>query len=153
MSDRSVFTDDEWKALTEAPLRITLALVTVGEHSPISLVKEATASARATTHSTERGPADELIKEIAREAESREARHDVKTHLGQQPSEIVEQALAALAPTAQALEKLTADEAAEVRAWLIDIAKAVAGATKSVTADEQGVIDKITRGSADPPRE
>jgi hypothetical protein len=144
MSDRSVFSDDEWKALTEAPLRITLALVTVGEHSPISLVKEAAASARATTHSTERGPADELIKEIAREAESREARHDVKTHLGQQPSEIVEQALAALAPTVQALEKLSADEAAEIRAWLIDIAKAVAGAAKSVTADEQGVIDKIT---------
>ena len=32
MSDRSLFSDDEWKALTEAPLRITLALVAVGPH-------------------------------------------------------------------------------------------------------------------------
>jgi hypothetical protein len=45
MTDRSAFTDDEWKALTEVPLRITLALVAVGPHGPISVVKEAAASA------------------------------------------------------------------------------------------------------------
>jgi len=144
MSDRSVFTDDEWKALTEAPLRITLALIAIGEHGPISIVKETAASARTTAHPTERGPADDLMREVARGAESHEARHDVKTHAGQKPQEIVDQALAALAPAADALKKLTADEAAEIRAWLIDIAKAVAAAAKSVTQEEQGVIDKIT---------
>jgi hypothetical protein len=122
---------------------MTLALVTLGQHSPISVVKEAAASARATTHSTERGPADDLIREIAREAESREARHDVKAHLGQTPQEIVDHALADLAPAARALDKLSTDEAAEVRAWLMDIARAVAAAAKSTTPEEQDLITKI----------
>lgn len=144
MSDRSVFTDDEWRGLAEAPLRITLALVAVGEHGPISVVKESAASARAIARPAEHGPADELIQEMAHAAESHEARHDVKAHLGQKPQEIVEQALAALAPAASALGKLSADEASEIRAWLIGIAKAVAAAAKSVTPEEQNVIEKIT---------
>ena len=45
MTDRSAFTDDEWSAFSEAPLWVTLAVVTVGEHGPISMVKEAAASA------------------------------------------------------------------------------------------------------------
>src|ERR1700737_2626087 len=105
VTDRSAFSDDEWRALTEAPLRVTLALVAVGEHSPISVVKEAAASARAIARPTERGPADDLIAQIAREAESREARHDVKAHLGQSPQEVATQALTDLEPAARALEK------------------------------------------------
>ena len=143
MADRSVFTDDEWKAVTEAPLRMTLALVTVGKHSPLSVVKEAAASARAIAHPTEPGPAHDLIAAIAREAESRESRHDVKAHLGQSPEEIVDRALADLAPAAQALEKLSTDEAAAVRAWLVSIANAVVATAKTPTSDEQDVIAKI----------
>jgi hypothetical protein len=67
MADRSTFTDDEWKALTEAPLHMTLALVTVGPHGPISVVKEAAASAREVARPSEQGPADELIAEIAKD--------------------------------------------------------------------------------------
>jgi len=144
MTDRSAFTDDEWKALTEVPLRITLALVAVGPHGPISVVKEAAASAREVAHPSERGPADALIADIAKEAGSREARHDVEAHRGQTPDQIVDAALAELAPAAQALDKLSRDEAAEVRAWFLDIAKAVAGAAKSVSPEEQAVLDRIT---------
>jgi len=142
--DRSVFTDDEWKALTEAPLRITLALVAVGKHNPMSVVKEAAASARATAHPTEHGPADDLIRAIAGESESHEARHDVKAHMGQSPQEAVNQALDGLAPAARALEKLSADQAAEIRAWLLNIANAVVAASKSPTSEEHDVIAKIT---------
>ena len=144
MADRTTFTDDEWKALTEVPLRITLALVAVGPHGPISMVKEAAASAREVAHLSERGPADALIAELAKEAGSREARHDVEAHRGQTPDQIVDTALAELAPAARALDKLTPDEGAEVRAWFLDIAKAVAGAAKSISPDEQAVLDRIT---------
>jgi len=144
VSDRSTFTDEEWKALTEAPLRITLALVAVGKHNPLSVVKEAAASARATAHPSEQGPADDLIRAIAGEAESHEARHDVKAHMGQSPQEVVDGALDGLTPANRALDKLSADEAAEVRAWLLDIAKAVVAASKSPTSEEQDVIAKIT---------
>ena len=144
MTDRSAFTDDEWKALTEVPLRITLALVAVGPHGPISVVKEAAASAREMAHPSEQGPADALIAEIAKEAGSREARHDVEAHRGQTPDQIVDAAVAELAPAAQALDKVSPDEAAEVRAWFLDIANAVAGAAKAVSPEEQAVLGRIT---------
>ena len=150
MANKSDFTDDEWRTLTEAPLWITLALVAVGEHGPISVVKEAAASAREMAHPSEHGPADQLIAQLAREAESREARHDVQAHRGRSTAEIVDGALADLALANTALAKLAPDEASEVRTWLTNIAKAVAGAAKSVSADEQAVMDKIAsllRGS------
>lgn len=145
MADRSLFTDDEWKALTEAPLRITLALVAVGPHGPISVVKEATASAREVAHPHEQGPADQLIAEIGKEAGSREARHDVEAHRGQSPQQIADAALSDLSAAATALEKLSPDEAAEVRAWYLDVAHAVAAAAKSVTPEEQGSLDRIAQ--------
>ena len=43
MTDKSFFSDDEWKALSEAPLYVTLAMAAVSEHGPISMVKEAAA--------------------------------------------------------------------------------------------------------------
>ena len=46
MTDKSTFTDDEWHALTDAPLLVTMAIFAAGEHGPISMVKEASASAR-----------------------------------------------------------------------------------------------------------
>ena len=46
MTDKSAFTDDEWHALTHAPLMVTMAIFAAGEHGPISMVKEASASAR-----------------------------------------------------------------------------------------------------------
>ena len=48
MSDKSVFTDDEWDAISEAPLLISMAMSVVGPHGPISMIKESAASAKAT---------------------------------------------------------------------------------------------------------
>jgi hypothetical protein len=151
MSDRSLFTDDEWKALTEAPLRMTLALVAVGPHGPISVVKEAAASAREVAHPSEQGPADQLIAEVAKEAGTREARHDVAVHRGQSPQQVVDAALTELAGAGGALSKLPPDEAAEIRAWFLDIANAVAGAAKSISAEEQAVLDRIVSTVGAPP--
>jgi hypothetical protein len=145
MTDRSVFSDDEWKAITEAPLLVSLAMVAVGEHGPISVVKEAAASARAVTHPSAGGPADELIAEIAREAESREARHDVRQHRGKSLDEVVEGAVADLGAAATALRKLPAEEAEQIGKWFADIAKAVAAAAKTVTPAEQATIDRIAK--------
>ena len=41
MTDKSAFTDDEWHALTDAPLLVTAAVFFAGEHGPISMMKEA----------------------------------------------------------------------------------------------------------------
>lgn len=144
MTDRSVFSDDEWKAITEAPLLVSLAMVAVGEHGPISMIKEATASARAIAHPRAGGPADGLIAEIAREAEGKEARHDALHDRGTDVEHVVEAAMADLGSAATAVRKLPADEAAQVGAWFVDIAKAVAAAAKAVTPAEQATIERIS---------
>ena len=46
-------------------------------------------------------------------------------------------------PRWTALAKLPADEAAQVGAWLVDIAKTVAAAAKGIKPEEQAAIDKI----------
>ncbi|HEY5172710.1 MAG TPA: hypothetical protein VIK54_13365 [Acidimicrobiia bacterium] len=143
MTDKSVFSDAEWHALTDAPLLVTLAIFITGEHGPISMVKEASASARAIARPGDRGTADALIAEIAAVAESKEARHDMKEHRGSSMDEALQRSLTDLQPAAAALAKLPADEAAQVAAWFVDIAKAVAGAAKTVKPSEQAAIDKI----------
>lgn len=143
MTDKSVFSEAEWHALTDAPLLVTLAIFVTGEHGPISMVKEATASARAIARPGNRGSGSALIAEIAAEAETKEARHDMKEHQGKSADETLQRTLTALQPAVAALAKLPADERGQVAAWLVDIAKAVAGAAKTVNPDEQAAIDKI----------
>ena len=143
MTDKSAFNDAEWHALSDAPLLVTLALFATGEHGPISMVKEAAASARAIAAPGEHGAANALITEIAAAAETREARHDMKEHRGHSMEEALQRSLADLAPAAAALKKIPSGEAAEVAAWLLDIAEAVAQAAKDVKPEEQAAIDQI----------
>jgi hypothetical protein len=143
MTDKSAFTDDEWHALSDAPLLVTLAIFAVGEHGPISMVKEASASARAIAHPGEHGPATALITVIATAAETKEARHDMKEHRGKSMEEALEHSLTDLAPAAAALKKIPVDEAAQVGSWLVDIAKAIAASAKTTTPEEQGAINRI----------
>ena len=144
MTDKAMFSDAEWHALTDAPLLVTLAVFVTGEHGPISMVKEATASAHAIARPGNRGSGSGLIAEIAAEAETKEARHDMKAHQGRSADETLQRALTDLQPAAAALAKLPADEGAQVGSWFVDIAKAVAGAAKTVKPDEQAAIDKIS---------
>jgi len=143
MTDKSVFDEAEWHALTEAPLLITTAVFVAGEHGPISMVKEASASARAISRPGERGVANALVGQIAAEANSKEARAEMKEHRGPTPQAAIEGVLQDLAPAAEALKKLPAEEAAQVAAWFVAIGEAVAASAKSVNPDERATIDKI----------
>ncbi len=120
-----------------------MAMFAAGEHGPISMVKEASASARAIAHPGDRGAAAALIAQISAEAEGKEARHDAKVHHGKSMETITDTALSELQPAATAVRKLPEVEAAEVAGWLVDIARAVAGASKGVSDREQATIDKI----------
>jgi hypothetical protein len=143
MTDKSAFTESEWHALTDAPLLITAAVFIAGEHGPISMMKEASASARSISKPGERGVANELIGQIVAEANSKEARAEMKEHRGPTPQAAIESVLHDLEPAAAALKKLPADEAAQVAAWFLAIADAIAQSAKTVNPDEQATIDKI----------
>ncbi len=145
MTDKSAFSADEWHTLTDAPLLVTMAIFTVGEHGPISMVKEASASARAIANPGDHGAANELIAQIAAEADTKEARHDMKEHRGTDLDAAVAGTLADLEAAAAALRAHASPiEAAEVASWLVDIAQAVAAAAKTVNPKEQATIEKIT---------
>ena len=143
MTDKSVFTDDEWHALTDAPLLVTASIFYAGEHGPISMMKEASASARSISKPGERGAANELIGQIVAEANTKEARADLKEHRGPTPQAAIESVLHDLEPAAAALKKLPPDEAAQVAAWLVAIAEAVAESAKTVNPDEKATIQKV----------
>ncbi|MCJ7672278.1 MAG: hypothetical protein MUP67_09580 [Acidimicrobiia bacterium] len=143
MTDKSVFTESEWHALTDAPLLVTAAVFLVGEHGPISMMKEASASARSISRPGERGAANELIGQIVAEANTKEARAEMKEHRGPTPQAALESVLHDLEPAAAALKKLPPDEAAQVAAWFVAIAEAVAQSAKTVNPDEQVAIGKL----------
>ncbi len=143
MTDKTAFNEAEWHALTDAPLLVTAAIFAVGEHGPISMVKEASASARAITHPGEHGTANALIGEIVAEANTKEARAEVKEHRGPTPQAAVDSVLRELQPAAAALAKLPPDEAKGVAAWFVSIGEAVASSAKKVNPDEEAALAKI----------
>ncbi len=143
MSDKSIFTDEEWHAVTEAPLLVSAAMLYTGEHGPISMLKEASASARAIAKPGEHGSANALIGQIVAEANTKESRAELKEKRGPTPQAAVEAVLQELQPTVAALKKLPADEATEVAQWYVAIAKATAASAKTVNPDEQATIEKL----------
>ncbi len=143
MTDRSAFSDEQWHTLTDAPVAILLALGLVGEHGPISMMKESAAGAKAIARPLHSGPADQLIAEIVPEAGNKEARHDAKQHKGATPNVVVDGLLDDVAKAVEVLAVLPADEAAQVRQWLMDIGQAVADASKGVKPSEQDVLDRL----------
>ncbi len=145
MSDKSLFSADEWRAITDAPFLITVTMFAAGDHGPISMMKESAASARLLATPGNRGDASAIIAEIAPEAHSKEARHDASHTKGANLREVVTANVAELAAAATALQKLPGDEATQVGEWLVDIAKAVAGASKGVSDSEQHAIGEIAK--------
>jgi hypothetical protein len=106
MTDKSSFTDEEWKELTEAPLLVTLALFAAGEHGPISMVKEASASAR--HHRLHLPPAAPLTSSSSRSPRKLEsAKAPQRAPASSRKTEqVAEASLADLGGAATALRKL-----------------------------------------------
>jgi hypothetical protein len=77
------------------------------------------------------------------EANTKEARAELKEHRGPTPQAAIESVLHDLEPAAAALKKLPPEEAAQVAAWFVDIAEAVAKSAKTVNPDEQAAIEKL----------
>ena len=144
MTDRSSFTDEQWHTITDAPVAIMLAVGLVGDHGPISMVKESAAGAKTITRPPHSGPADLLISQIAPYAEKKEARHDAKQHKGGTPNVVVDGLLSDVAQAVSALEGIPAEESLQVRQWYLDIAAAVAAASKGVKPSEQELLDRLT---------
>ena len=148
MSDKSTFSDEEWRALVDAPMYISMMMAAVGSHGPISMAKESMASAKAITRPSNHEKANLLISQIAKEAEGKEARHDTRHHKAANIQVLVDELLGDLEPAKKALAKIPADEAAGVVEWFVDIAQAVAEAAQGVKPEEQETIERIKKAFA-----
>jgi hypothetical protein len=144
MADRSSFTDEQWHALTDAPVAIMFAFSVVGDHGPISLMKESAAGARTIARPPETGPANLLISEIVPDAEQKQARHDAKNHKGATPNVVVDGLLSDVEKAVAALAGIPDEESLQVRRWFYDIGSAVAGASKGVKPAEQELLDRLS---------
>ena len=143
MTDRSAFSAEQWQSLTDAPVAIMLAVALVGDHGPISMMKESAAGARTIARPPHSGPADLLISQIAPDAEDKQARHDAKQHKGATPNIVVDGLLSDVERAVAALADIPADESAQVRQWFLDIGNAVAAASKGVKPSEQDFLDRL----------
>ena len=144
MTDRSSFSDEQWHALTDAPVALMLAIALVGDHGPISMVKESAAGAKTIARPPHSGPADLLISQIAPEADQKQARHDAKQHKGGTPNVVVDGLVSDVAKAVAALDGIPAAESLQVRQWYFDIATAVANASKGVKPAEQELLDRLS---------
>lgn len=143
MTDRSSFSDEQWQALTDAPVAIMLAVALVGDHGPISMMKESVAGAKTIARPPHSGPADALIALIAPEAESKQARHDAKEHKGGTPNVVVDGLISDVDEAVAAMAHIPAEESTQVKQWFYDIAAAVAAASKGVKPAEQELLDRL----------
>jgi hypothetical protein len=143
VTDRSDFSDEQWHTLTDAPVAIMLAMALVGEHGPISMMKESAAGAKAIARPEHSGPADLLISQIVPDAADKEARHDAKQHKGSTPNVMVDGLLSEVTAAVDVLSAIPAEEAAQVRQWFYDIGVAVAAASKGVKPSEQELLDRL----------
>ena len=102
---------------------------------------------RVISHPGDRGAAGDLIAAIAPEAEGKEVRkgvsHDAKANRGNDIAALVALELSDLEAAKAALQKVDADEATQVGAWLVDIAREMANASKGVNEHEKATIDKL----------
>ena len=143
MTDRSAFSDEQWHALTDAPTAIMLAVSLVGDHGPISMVKETAAGARTIARPPHSGPADLLISQIVPDAEQKQARHDAKQHKGATPNVVVDGLLSDVERAVATLADIPPEESSQVRQWFYDIGAAVAGASKGIKPSEQEVLQRL----------
>ncbi len=143
MTDRSSFSDDQWHAITDAPVAILLASTLVGDHGPISLIKETAAGAKALTRPAPSGPADGLLLLIAADADEKQARHDAKQHKGGSPEVVVTGLVGDVEQAVAALGGIPAEESAQVKRWFYDIGSSVAEAAKGVKPAEQDFLERL----------
>ena len=143
MGDKHGFTDEDWRVLDDAPLQVGATVLAVGPHGIKTTIHEVKAAKALVKHPGTYGAADDLIAAIAHEADRSKARLDTKRHLHAKPEKVAETLLAEVARVPAVLAQRSADEAAGVGAWLVDIADAVIGSSNEPTEDERTMRDRV----------
>jgi hypothetical protein len=156
MTSKADFTDEEWTRLKRAPFVAGMAISIADPGGPIEAVKETSATLKTVLAAAERGDHGDLVSEVAHAAAD-DARQHKNPLGGFKPAKAATAGVEILdelrAVNGVLSEKASAEDAAAVRAWLLDAAQAAANAAKEggflgfhaerVSEGEQRMLDSL----------
>lgn len=162
MTERDAYTDEEWAALTGAPVAVIAAVIGASPNGPVGIAQEVGAAVAAFERAAETRRENPLIAALLLTLRDRFAAFTGKAPEDAASAQVDifalgadrERSLAAIAAARELLErKATPELTAEVRAWLLELAESVAGAAseggffgvggEQVNAKERGALAEI----------
>lgn len=155
MTDKSIFTADEWATLLKAPGMAGLAIVAADPSGPFGALKESFATGKALAEIKTQGSANALIKAVVEDMTSETGRDASRPSeiLGMSIEQAKAHALDICKRAAVIAEAKAPQEAAEFKTWLLSISQRVAEASKEggflgiggtrVSAEETAAIAEI----------
>jgi hypothetical protein len=163
MTSKADFTEEEWTRLKRAPFVAGLAISLADPGGPIEAAKETAATLRTVLHAAEDGGHGELVDALAREVTA-DARQRKNPLAGFKPSsgatagvEILDELRAVNGIVS---DKASAEDADDLRAWLLAAAQEAADAAKEggflgfhavrVSEGEQRMLDSLREALAAP---
>jgi hypothetical protein len=135
MTDRSAFTDDEWKTVLQGPTSAGMFVVTSERGGSI---RESFSMAKAYTEARKQHGDSELLDTIV------STKPDVDRARAHSPEELKERTMQHLSDAVALLEdKATPEELEEYKRFIVGLAERVAEAHKGVTDSESSAIAEI----------
>jgi len=164
MTAKADFTDEEWTRLKRAPFVAGMAISLADPGGPIEAFKETSATLKSVLAAAKGADDGGLVGELAREV-SGEARQRKNPLGGFKPTKGATAGVEILDELRDVnrivSEKGSPEDAAAVRAWLLDTAQAAADAAKEggfmgfhaerVSEGEQRMLDSLREAMAAPP--
>ena len=156
MTSKADFTEEEWARLKRASFVAALGVSLADPGGPIEAVKETSAALRTVVGAAQSADRGELVGEVARDvaADARERKNPLggfKPDRGATAGVEILDELRAV--NGMLSSKASAEDAAAVRAWLLDVARAAADAAKEggflgfhaqrVSEGEQRMLDSL----------
>ena len=157
MTSKADFTEEEWTRLRRAPFVAGMAITLADPGGPIEAFKETSATLKTALGAATGGGLVEAIANDIRAQHKNPLGGFKPTSAANAGVEILDELRAVDGIVAA---KATADEAAAVRAWLLDVAQAAANAAKEggfmgfhaqrVSEGEQRMLDQLRDALATP---
>ena len=135
MATKASFTPEEWRQLLQSPMLAGMAVTAADPSGLFGLVKEGLAASRALAEAKTAAAGNELIKAVVAEFETAEGRDAARDGLkarfaGAKAADVKPKAIAALREVSTLLATKAPEDAPAFKAWLEDLARRVAEASK-----------------------
>jgi broad specificity phosphatase PhoE len=163
VTSKADFTEEEWTRLKRAPFIAGMAISLADPGGPIEALKETSATLKTVLRAAEAGDRGDLVDPLAREVadDARQRRNPLEGFKPRGATAGIEILDELREVNRIVTEKAPPEEAAALRAWLLEAAKAAADAAKEggflgfraerVSEGEQRMLDQLADALSAPP--